>query len=93
MARRDPAMVPIIVGSLAGILSIHMPCTRAQDALWNDGPLVLWKPGTWWLTETHVLRDTSDHDSGPEEMGDFSHYHRWQVAGKVELGGGAVLGS
>ena len=62
------------------------PCTRAQDARRNDAPLLLWKPGTWWVTETHVLRNTSRIRT-VEQMDDFPYYHKWEVSGKVELDG------
>jgi len=64
------------------------PCTRTQDARRNDHPLLLWKPGTWWVTETHVLRNIS-RITTRQQMRDFPYYHRWEVSGKVELEGEA----
>lgn len=39
-----------------------------------------WEIGLWWITESHVMENISEFDSGPEQLDDRIYYHKWIVA-------------
>ena len=82
MAGKRHLVVGILVCLLLGTATAFI-----YGADVTAGPTSQWQEGDWWITETHVLFDTSGNVSGPSALTDNLLYHKWTVARREQLDG------